>query len=492
MVQNGSKETLKNTGIVGSSRIVTIFITIIKTKFIVVMIGPAGIGLMELFVATMGLIQNIFSLGFGFSAVREISETLNNEGEKPVARIIKSVKRWTVFSSLSGTILTLYFSEDISMWSFGDSDHKYEICLLAITVFMNNLAAVHIAIVQGARRMADFAKVGIYTSLVAAIITIPIFYFMGIGGIVVALLVASFVSLIISYLYVRKVKIPSIKVSITESLFDGLGMLELGIYTLFTGFITQATLYYVRTSIGYELGLDEVGYFAAATTLTVGYMSIIFSAMSADYFPKLSAINDNNKALIQAVLEQTKLVLLLGVPLIIGMYTFSDHVIRVVYSNDFQAASSLLMFMLLSVFFKLITFPIAYVFLAKKKSSIYIFTQILWNVLFLIFVHISWKLNAGLEGIGISYVIACVFSVPVNCIILKKITSFVYDKETIILLTLASAGVIVYFMCSYFIQGRVIFSLKILLLFVITFLCLRKLNEIAGINVLKILKYRVK
>lgn len=490
--KNTAKETLKNTGIVGGSQLITIFIRVIRTKFIAILLGPSGIGLIQLLTATIDLIKSISNLGIGFSGVRDIAESFGAGNEEKIAKTIITLKRWSWVTGVLGVILTVLFSKRLSVWTFGNEEYTLEIAILSSTIYLGNIAAGYGAVIRGARRMSDFARISIFNAFIGSIIAIIIYYLYGVRGIVPVLLITGIVNLLLNIFFSRKIKYPTVKISYRKSFANGIDMVKLGVFTVITGFISQLSLYYVRVSINDNLGQEFVGYYTVATTLAVSYLGMIFTAMSADYFPKVSAINRDNKALNNAIIEQTKILLLLGTPLIVAMFTFSEYLIHLLYSKEFIMANPLLMWMLLSVFLRLIGFPIGFVFLAKGKGKIFIFTQSLWNIIFVGFVYSFWHWKGDLEGVGVAFTMAYIIGVLVNIIIIKRLTALRYDKETLYYITVFSIITTLYFLVFYLSRDNwVILMLKIVGLVLLSIYSFKKIEDLIGTNIISLLKKKI-
>ena len=486
-----SKKTLVNTFLVGSSQFINILIGLFKTKIIAVLLGPSGIGIVQLLSSSIELVRTASSFGLGFSGVRDISESYGTGDKKLISKKIKILKGWVFFSGILGVLITLILSKQLSFLAFGNSSYWVEISILSITIIVNNVSSSYSAIIRGFRRMADFAKINVFSSLITTLIVVPIYFFFKLNGIVLALVFSSLVPLVLNISYTKKINLSKVKITIKEGFFGGIEMFKLGLFTVLTALLTQATTYYVRILISEDLGLESVGYFAVATTLAVSYMGIIFTSIATDYFPKLSAINKDNEAVNVAVILQTKIVLLLGTPLILVMYTFSEFIIPLLYSKEFLESFPILMWMLLSVFLRLIGFPIGYVFLAKGKKSLFIFTQSLWNAFFLIFVLISQMNNANLEGIGMAFVGAYFIGALLNIILIKKTTNLKYDKITTKYILLFSVIVLTYFFISINYTGFyfILFKVSCLILFFIY--CLKQLEQLINVNLLELIKSKL-
>ncbi len=488
--KNSVKQSLKNTGLVGGSQVITIIIGLVRTKFIAVLLGPSGIGLIQLFTSTISLVQSISGFGIGFSGIKDISESISSGNSENTAKTFLSIKRWSLFTALIGVIATVLLSKKLSILTFGNGDYWIEISILSITVLLTNISAGYGALIRGARQMNYFARISIFNALFGALIAIFLYFFFGERGIVPVLISVGIINLILNYFYANKIILPKVTVSFTSSYKKGLDMVKLGLFTVITGFMAQLSLYYARVSININLGSEEVGYYAVATTLAVTYMSLIFTAMSADYFPKLSAINNDNKALNVAVLEQTKIILLLGTPLIITMFTFSEFIISILYTDEFKAAMPLLLWMLLSVFLRLIGFPIGYVFLAKGKSKIFVFTQTIWNVLFVVLVYLGWKFQGALVGVGVAFTASYAIGVMINIFLIKRITMLKYDRKTFYYIIIFSIITMIYFCASQYFHDYYSLTFKIAGLISLLIYNYKQLESLLEINIFDALKSR--
>ncbi len=489
---NTVKNTVKSTGLLGGSQVISIFFSIFKNKILALLLGPAGIGLIQLFIATIDLLKSIFGLGLEVSSVREISEKIGSSNQVSIAKTVVTLKRWVWFSGLIGIAVTVVFSKDLSILAFGMDKYWREISVLSTTIVITNLGVAYSSIIKSSGNILDYAKVSVISSFLVTVISIIIYFYLEERGIIPVLVLSAIIIFAINYFYSKRVLISKVNITIKDSFFDGLAMVKLGLYTVFTSFISQGVLFYVRSSIGENLGIDNVGYYSVAITLTVTYMGIIFTSMATEYFPRLSKVNNDDVAVNNAVLEQTKIVLLLGVPLIISMFTFSDLIVVIMYSKEFINAIPILLWMLLSVFIRLIGFPIGYVFLAKNKGKIFIFTQSFWNIIFVTLVLLSWQYVKTLEAIGVAFAIAYILGLVLNILIIRKLTKFRYDLETIKYMLMFSVIVILYFTISHLFDGYMFTIIKAVGLIFVMIYNYKKIEKLIDIDILQFIKLKIR
>jgi PST family polysaccharide transporter len=165
-----------------------------------------------------------------------------------------------------------------------------------------------------------------------------------------------------------------------------------------------------------------------------------------------------------------------------------SYIIELLYTAEFLEAVTLLQWMLISVFLRFIGYPIGYVFLAKGKSRIFIFTQTLWNVLFISFILFFFNTKTGLEGIGIAYTLAYFIGVFVNYAIIVKVTRLSYDKDLIKHIVILSLVVLVYFVISYKFDSIYFFIVKLIGSVLVVLYSYREIEKLLEINIIEFVK----
>ncbi len=90
---NSYRSIFKATSLFGGLQVYQILIGIIKSKFIAILLGPAGMGIMGLYQSTLDLIKSISAFGLEQSAVRDISEANGSGNTIRISRTISTVRR---------------------------------------------------------------------------------------------------------------------------------------------------------------------------------------------------------------------------------------------------------------------------------------------------------------------------------------------------------------------------------------------------------------
>lgn len=429
------KQILKATSIVGGSQVLSILIQIVRTKIIAVWLGPAGVGAIGLYQSTLGIVGTATGLGLGFSAVRDVAEAAGTGDQQRIGRTITILRRWVWLTGLLGMALLLFFREEFSLYAFKDTGHAFDFMILAIVPLFAALSGGQMAILQGVRRVGDMARAGILGTAAGLCITVPLYWLLGVQGIVPALVLAALAELVLSWYFARRIGMVPVKVTVRETATGGIGMIRLGLFTVLTGLLTTGTMYLLRIFISTKMGVDGVGQFQAAWSLSSTYAGLVLGAMGADYFPRLSAVHHDNEQVCRLVNEQTEIALLLAGPLIVGMTCFMDLIVTLFYSAKFGQSIDILLWQTIGNLLKVIAWPMGFVLLAKSKGGWLIFTELLWNMLLFGATQLGWN-RMGLESAGFAFLISycvCLFALFFIC---KRICGFAWSNKNIKLIVI--------------------------------------------------------
>ena len=79
------KQILRSSSIIGGASVVNILISLLRTKVVAVVLGPAGVGFIGLLVTLMATASTVASLGFGNVGTRQIAEAVGEDDTAAVA-----------------------------------------------------------------------------------------------------------------------------------------------------------------------------------------------------------------------------------------------------------------------------------------------------------------------------------------------------------------------------------------------------------------------
>ena len=445
-------QILKSTGIIGGSQVVIIIIGIIRTKVLALILGPVGVGLAGLYQSVVNLVNMASSFGISFSAVREIALASGTNDQVKISTTILVLKRWLIVTGILGALVTIIFCIPISQFTFGSSSYAPAIALLSISVFLGIISSGQLALLQGLRMLELMAKVNILAALLGLLISVPVYWYLGQTGIVPAILIGSLISFTLSWWYSKKVETVPVLLTIKDTFQEGRMMIKFGLFSVITGLVDLGTMYIVRAFIAKQGGVEGVGQFTAAWTISSMYLSAIFTAMAADYYPRLSSVSNDNAQVRKMVNEQTEIAILISAPIIIGMISFINIVVHLFYSSKFDLAATILNWQLAGDFFKVLSWPIGFIFLVKGKARQYIVSNVAWDALYLISVYVGWKFN-GIESTGVAFALAYLAVLLISYFVAKSTINFAWSSKCVLFILVFLPLLILSTFSSIFLNG---------------------------------------
>lgn len=403
MAKNNSyKDSLKATTLFGGVQVYSILIGIIRSKFIAVLLGPAGMGISGLLSSTTGLISSFTSCGLSTSAVRDVSEAHITGDQKRISLIIAVLKRLVWITGLVGALVCLIFAPYWSKLTFGNNDYTIGFIILSLSILITQLTSGQNVILQGLQKYAYLAKANLFGNTIGLLITIPLYYYWGINAIVPVLLLSSLTSFLLTSYYSRKIKIESVPLTTPIVKKEGKSMLRMGIFISLQSLFAMLVAYIVRIFISNTGGVGEVGLYAAGFTIVNTYVGLIFNAMGTDYYPRLSAVSKENSMMSKLVNEQSEIAIILLSPIIISFIIYIRLIVKILYSNKFIPVEGMIYWAIFAIFFKALSWTISFCFLSKADTKLYFWSEFSASSYTLLFNIIGYHFF-GLTGLGISF-----------------------------------------------------------------------------------------
>lgn len=406
---------LKYTGVFGGVQGLNILVGLVRNKFVALLLGPSGMGLVSLFNTTVNFVSQSTTLGISTSAVRHLSEFPDDDQHPQIVHFVKVVRAWCLLAALLGMLVCMVLGPFLSHTTFAWGDHTLHFVLLAPAVGMLAVTGGETAILKGRRRLKSLALVQVGAVLAALLMSVPVYYFFGEAGIVPVIVAMAFVTLLLT---VRcSYRLYPLRLQGAKGILgEGMEMVRLGVAFTLAGIIGSGAEMLIRSWLNVEGDLDMLGLYNAGYMITVTYAGMVFSAMETDYFPRLSAVNTDVAATNETVNKQMEVSLLIVSPMLVALIVFLPVLIPLLFSAAFVPVIAMTQVAALAMFFKAVTMPAAYITLARGYSLMYLLLESAYFVVFVLLIIVGYR-QWGLVGTGIAIAVANVFDyVMINAV----------------------------------------------------------------------------
>jgi O-antigen/teichoic acid export membrane protein len=431
--QNSYRQIMKATSIFGGVQAFNILIQLIRSKILAILLGPSGMGIFGLLTNTLNFITSATAFGLGSSAVKDVAEANGTGDQSKTSKIVLVLRKLVWITGFLGFFVTLILSPILSKITFGSFEYTFAFIWISVTLLFNQLTTGQLVVLQGLRKLNYLAKANLAGSIIGLVFTIPLYYFFGVKGIVPVIILTSLISLLCVWYFSQKIPIEKSNITFNNSIKMGKEMLKMGFILSISGLITSGSSYLLRIYLNHVGGIGQVGLYTAGFAIVNTYVGLIFTAMTTDYYPRLSVVANDRAACNKIINQQAEIALLILIPILVFFVVFIKWIIIILYSNQFIDVCGMIYWSALGIVFKAICWSMGFIFLAKGASKLFFINELIVNIYMLGLNIVSYKLF-GINGLGISYLVSFfIYTTQIYWVINKKY-KFNFDKDLISIL----------------------------------------------------------
>ena len=291
---------LKATSAIAGAKLVTIIISVLRTKILAVMLGPTGMGVVNLVLATVEMTRVLFACGLDGATVRKVATASGSDDAALLDEAYRIAARTALFIGAVACASLAIASPYLSTKFLGTSEKFWWFLVAGGSLVFTPLLGVELAFLQGLKRSRDLAVCQIIACLAGTVLTVALVAMMGELGGILALLPVTVGSLLIHHHFLKRYR-PRIATprqfnQIVESrklLKLGSGFAINGIWLVASGWLN---LLFIQSYYGNDEGVMQVGLYGAASTLANFYIGILISSMATEFFPSLIQAANNRPA----------------------------------------------------------------------------------------------------------------------------------------------------------------------------------------------------
>jgi len=392
-------------------KMITGFVSIKAVAFLLGPLGPMGI-------AMLGQLNNFTNILLAIS-----NGGINNGITRYVAEYSGSEKKYQLFlgtgfwitatlSVLSGLVLIIgagYFASTI----LKDAQYKGVFYVFGGTLIMYAFNTLLISVINGFKEFKKYVAANIFGSIIGLLFTIVLAVNFGIYGALISAVTYQSVVFILTLFLVMNTRWFKVKEIIRK--FSKTAAVKLGHYSLMalvTAIVMPASQLVIRGYIS-QHNIDEAGLWEGINRVSNMYLMVFATSLSVYYLPRLTELNTPGE-LRKEVFSVYKLVTPLLIIFSIALFAGRDIVIHVLFTDQFAGMRDLFTFQVLGDFFKLFSWVLAYMLIAKSMTRTYIIMEFVSSISQIVFSLLFFQFY-GTIGATMGY--ACGHFVYLLCMI---------------------------------------------------------------------------
>ena len=235
----------------------------------------------------------------------------------------------------------------------------------------------------------------------------------------------------------------------------------------------------IRSMITRSYGMESTGVFQSAWSISGLFVNFVLRAMGMDFYPRLTAMVKDHVSMVEAVNQQIEIGILLALPGVIATITCAPVILLILYSSKFHAASALLAVLSCGVFFKVISYPLNIIQLAKGDARGFAGFGIAF-ALIEIALTVSLLKSFGLMGAALAYPVSCFIHVFAMVWVGRKLIAYRVGREGLTMFFMALLLVCLALLVAFLLHGFVALGSGVVLSLISLIYCMRGLARRLG------------
>lgn len=394
-----AKGLIKTSAYNGVATVIRMILGMISNKISSIYLGPSGYAIVGQFSNYSSIATTFATGGISAGLIKYVSEYFDqlDKREKIIKTSLFIVLICSAIVGILSIVLCRFFSNNLlkspQYWSI------FVISGLMIT--LNSIGLVISNLLNALKQMTKLITTQIIMNFVSLGVTIPLVILLNVYGSLLSVFIIAPLTIFINYRFLLK---SGFDFRAVKPLFDRDSFYKLAKFSAMaftSALLLPVSQLIIRNFIITRISPDSAGYWQGIVKLSDMYMSVIISSLMLYYLPRLSEIKGIKELRKEIFLGYSILIPLM---VIIGLTIFflRDFIIHILYAPSFLPMRELFPFQILGDFFKVASWLLAFQMVAKAKGKMYILTEILFSVSYLLFS--LWFISKnGVIGITYAY-----------------------------------------------------------------------------------------
>lgn len=369
-------------------------------KMLAYYLGSTGLGMLGNF---MSLVAIAFMLGGG-GIVNGVIKHVAEYKSKPkrVFSFIETSAIYMLGFALSFLLVSIIFSVSISKYIFGDTKFYWIVILLGFAQVGFGFINLVTGVVNGYRDTVTYAKLQVFGNLLG----LPLVYILlknyAILGGALGIIVFYFSYTLPAYYYYFRSPFRKCTLKFRLNLPDSKKLFSYTVMLLVSALAFPVVEIIIRLKLIGASGFSDAGLWQGAIRLSGAYLGF-FSVFFAYYLTPVISPEQDKKVIRRTVfffLICTASIYTVGAS---TFYFFRQFLIPFLLSKEFSPLSDVIVYQLIGDFFRILSYVMGFVAVAKAATKLYILSEVLQSIGFLSLSIFFSQYTSPLQGVFFGY-----------------------------------------------------------------------------------------
>ena len=390
----------------------------IISKIVAILTGASGIAIIGAFTNFFSIVLTFANGAINTGVVKYTAEF--EEDEEKLKSLFSTSFKITIYCSIIIGMILVFLASFWSNLIFVNKIYELPIKILGFTVIFYALNSLLISILNGKKQIKIYTLVNSLGSIIGLIFTAILVYIFKIEGALYAMVLSQSIVFFVTLGLIMRT--PWFNKEYFNKKFDKIKAIQLSHYSLMalvSALTVPVAQLLLRNILITKLGIDEAGYWQGMMRISDAYLMIITTSLSTYFLPKLVSLK-TDKDLRDEILNGYKLILPLVFLSCLLIFFFRFFIIKILFTIEFISMEQLFYWQLLGDFFKIATWILGYLILAKAMTKIYVLSEIMFSFLY-VFLGYLFTDFFQLKGVVIAFAITYLLNFIFMIYIFKKL-----------------------------------------------------------------------
>lgn len=367
----------------------------VSIKVFALLIGPLGVALIGQFGNLTSIVMTLALGGISAGVIKYTSQYKDNPEE--LHKVWHTITWISMILSIPVIMVLLVFHNWLAQEFLHDAKYGSILVFFAFSLGFYVANSLLLNILNGLHEIKRFNLLNTLNSILGLLVTIGLVYQYKVYGALLGIVISQSITFFVVVFFVRKKA--WFKLSSFFGKFDKFYFKKLLGFTamsLTSMCVVPTSQMFVRGYLASHTSWDVAGCWQGMQKISDSYLMIVYTALGTYFLPKLSNLQDKNE-ISKEIRNGYKLIM----PFVIGsalvIYFLRDFIIHLLFAKSFGAMRGMFAWQLTGDCFKLASWILAYLMLARAKTKIFMTTEIIFGISFPLLSYLFINL-AGVDG----------------------------------------------------------------------------------------------
>lgn len=362
--------------------VVKMLVGLFLNKILAVYVGPAGYALIGQFQNAISMITNFASGAINTGVVKYTAEYSCDESQQ--IRVWQTATRISVGCSAGIALLIALFNRQLAVLILQKDEYGSLFLWFSCFLLFFVLNALLLAILNGKKDVKRYVLANISGSLLMGALTGLLAKSAGLYGALLALCINQSVTFIVTLYICRNAqwfKLRKLWGGFDRGMARNLSGFTL--MALISATMVPLTQILIRNKIVQELGWEAAGHWEGVWRISEMYLMVVTTTLGVYYLPRISELSGAAELKLE-IMDGFKKILPLAAFGALSIYVLREWLVQILFTKDFAVMKDYFVFQLIGDVVKIASWLLSYVLLGKALIRLFITTEIIFNLLFVI------------------------------------------------------------------------------------------------------------